>query len=97
MTSSFDVRVTLHFERLLIALVGRHEELTERYTDAIRILKNDPYNRTHRHRIKKLRGTAQGDGQYRISLGRWRFRYDIYRKEVVLHYCGLRREDTYQQ
>ena len=97
MTSSFDVRITPRFERLLTALAGHHAELTERYADAIEILKSDPYNRGRRYRIKKLRGIAQGNGQYRVSLGRWRFRYDIYGQKVVLHYCGLRREDTYRQ
>ena len=40
--------------------------------------------------------TGRGDGQYRLRLGRWRFRYDITGQEVVLHYCSLRREDTYR-
>src|SRR5438876_7356980 len=31
----------------------------------------------------------------RLRSGRWRFRYDILGQEIVLHYCGLRREDTY--
>ena len=34
--------------------------------------------------------------QWRLPLGRWRFRYGIYGREVVLHYCGLRREETYR-
>jgi hypothetical protein len=38
---------------------------------------------------------ARGEGQWRIALGRFRFRYDIYDQDVILHYCGLRREDTY--
>ena len=45
---------------------------------------------------KKLTGVRRDDGQYRLRLGRWRFRYDITGQEVVLHYCGLRREDTYR-
>jgi hypothetical protein len=51
-----------------------------------------PINRTRRYQIKKLEGVPAGEGQYRLSLGRWRFRYDI----AELHYCGLRREDTYR-
>ena len=31
----------------------------------------------------------------RLRSGRWRFHYDILGQEIVLHYCGLRREDTY--
>jgi hypothetical protein len=30
-----------------------------------------------RHHIKKLKGVAPSEGQYRLSVGRWRFRYDI--------------------
>jgi hypothetical protein len=37
----------------------------------------------------------RGEGQWRLALGRFRFRYDIYDQDVVFHYCGLRREDTY--
>jgi len=46
--------------------------------------------------IKKLEAVSLGEGQWRLSLGRFRFRYDIYGQEVVLQYCGLRREDTYR-
>ena len=38
-----------------------------------------------------------GEGQYRLRLGRFRFRYDIAGREVRLLYCGLRREDTYRE
>src|SRR5438034_1358592 len=51
----------------------------------------DPKVRDH---IRKLEGVP-GEGQYRLSLGRWRFRYDISGQRVELYYCGLRREDTY--
>ena len=47
------------------------------------------------HDIWKLTGYAHGEGgQYRLRRGRFRFRYDIERREVILYYCGLRREDT---
>jgi mRNA-degrading endonuclease RelE of RelBE toxin-antitoxin system len=48
------------------------------------------------HNILKLKDTVRGDGQWRLRLGRFRFRYDIYDREVLLLYCGLRREDTYR-
>ncbi len=60
------------------------------------MLKADPYNRTRAHHITKLTGVRQGEAQYRLRLGRWRFRYDVYGSEVVLQYCGLRSEDTYR-
>lgn len=59
------------------------------------ILSQDPYNRTRQYHIKKLEGVVAGEGRYRISLGRWRFRFDILDQVVLLSYCGLRREDTY--
>jgi mRNA-degrading endonuclease RelE of RelBE toxin-antitoxin system len=45
--------------------------------------------------IKKLRSVPAGEGQYRLRSGRFRFRYDIEEREVLLLYCGLWREDMY--
>jgi hypothetical protein len=96
MTPSFTVRTTPRFDRLLHSLYRRHTDLAAVYAEAIVILSADPYNRSRQHRIRKLASIRQGEGQYRLALGRWRFRYDIYERDVVLHYCGLRREDTYR-
>jgi hypothetical protein len=96
MTPSFAVCTTPRFDRLLRALARRYAELTATYADVLAILSTDPYNRSRQHRIRKLESVRQGDGQYRLALGRWRFRYDISGRAVVLHYCGLRREDTYR-
>ena len=95
MASLFAVLTDPHFERLGTALRNRHPDFVEHLAEAIEVLKADPHNRTRRHAIKKLRGVRQGEGQYRLRSGRWRFRYDIYEREVVLTYCGLRREETY--
>ena len=67
----------------------------ERFEEAIAILSLDPHNKSRRYAIKKLRGISAGEGQYRLRSGRFRFRYDIEEREVILLYCGLRREDTY--
>ena len=96
MTPSFSVRTTPRFDRLLRSLARRHAELPATYADALALLSTDPHNRSRQHRIRKLESIRQGEGQYRLALGRWRFRYDIYGRDVVLHYCGLRREDTYR-
>ncbi len=93
MTPPFSVRTTPRFDRLAKALT--HPDFPSRYDRARAILADDPYNRTRAHHIKKLEGMPVGDGQWRLSLGRYRFRYDIHGQEVVLQYCGLRREDTY--
>ena len=56
-----------------------------------------PNSRTHnvsrRLGILKLKNVPVGAGQYRLRLGRFRFRYDVSGREVQLVYCGLRRED----
>ena len=96
MTLSFLVRTTPHFDRLFRRLQRRHQDLLEQYREAITILSTDPRNRGRQHRIRKLESVRQGEGQYRLALSRWRFRYDIYDEDVVLQYCGLRREDTYR-
>jgi hypothetical protein len=61
------------------------------HRSALRILATDPYNRSREHHIKKLEDVREGEGQYRLALGRWRFRYDILGTVVLLGYCGLRR------
>ncbi len=96
MTPAFFVRTDPHFERLARSLRKRHPDFDGHFAKAIEILKTDPYNRSRAHTIKKLQGVRQGDGQYRLRSGRWRFRYDVYGLEVVLTYCGLRREETYR-
>jgi hypothetical protein len=84
MTPPFSVRTVPQFDRLLRA-------------EALTILRTDPYNRSRQHDSLKLTGVSPGEGgQYRLRLGRFRFRYDIQRREVILYYCGLRREGTYR-
>jgi len=94
-TPAFSVLTTAHFDRLLKKLTPKHPGLVERFEEAIAILSLDPHNKSGRYAIKKLRGVPAGEGQYRLRSGRFRFRYDIEEREVVLLYCGLRREDTY--
>lgn len=94
MTPPFSVRTTPHFERLFRRLSKAHHELLRHYAEALAILSTDPYNRSRTNAIKKLVGIEPGEGQFRLRLGRWRFRYDIRGQDVVLHYCGLRREET---
>lgn len=96
MTPTFTVQTSPHFERLFKKLHKQHPDLPELLGEAISILETDPYNRTGQHAILKLTG-PQMDGQWRIRLGRFRFRYDIVGQIVELKYVGLRREDTYRQ
>ena len=97
MTPLCSVRSSPRFARLARALTDQHpQEFAGRYAEAIEILKTDPTNRTGRYRIKKLKGVAVGEGQWRLVLGHFRFRYDVSGTVVELVYCGLRREDTYR-
>lgn len=96
MTPLFRVLATPHFERLFRKLSRRHPDLQGVFRSVLLTLEADPHNRTNRHLIKKLAGVKPGEGQYRLQMGRWRFRYDIFGRDVVLHYCGLRREETYR-
>jgi mRNA-degrading endonuclease RelE of RelBE toxin-antitoxin system len=95
-TPVFSVRVTPHFERLIKRLNKQHADFVDYYEKAVRILGTDPYNRTRIYQIKKLENVASGEGAWRLRLGRWRFRYDIWGQQVELSYCGLRREETYK-
>ena len=97
MTAPFAIRTSPCFDRLLKRLARGHPELPELFAEALGILRADPYNRSRAHAIRKLQGVPAGEGQYRLRLGRWRFRYDVAGLEVRLHYCGLRREDTYRR
>ena len=92
---AYSVVTTAHFDRLMKKLAPKHPGLVELFEEAIAILSSDPFNKSRRHPIKKLQGIPVGEGQYRLRSGRFRFRYDIEGTEVVLLYCGLRREDTY--
>ncbi len=97
MTPRFSVRTVSQFDRLLRSLNQRHPELERLYAIALEILHRDPLNLSHQHNIKKLAGVGAGTGgKYRLALRRFRFRYDIEKREVILYYCGLRREDTYR-
>lgn len=96
MTPVFRVLATPQFERLFRKLEKHHPDLLDTFEQVIAILQADPHNRSRRHAIKKLEGVKPGEAQYRLRVGRWRFRYDILGQDVVLHYCGLRREETYR-
>jgi hypothetical protein len=94
MTPAFTVLAAPHYERLARRLLRSHADFAEVQARAGAILGADPYGVGRQHHIKKLEGVAAGEGQFRLTMGRWRFRYDIAGREVRLLHCGLRREDT---
>ena len=96
MAEAFRVQSTRGFDRLAKAYRKRHREFPDLLDHALTILEADPLNTTRTYSIGKLSDVKPGDGQYRLRLGRWRFRYDVSGSNVTLRYCGLRREDTYR-
>ena len=97
MTPRFSVRTVPQFDRLLRRPTAQHPDLPRLYTEALNILETDPHNLSRAHNIRKLTGVTAGDGgQYRLRIGRFRFRYDIEGQVVYLKACSLRREGTYR-
>ncbi len=96
MASRFAVLSSPRFERDFRALARRHPELLSLREQLLTILSTDPTNQSRRHDIVKLRDVRPGEGQYRLRLRRYRFRYDLSGGSVELHTCRLRREDTYR-
>jgi hypothetical protein len=92
---AFSVHPTPGYKRLSTKLLKGHRDFAAAEKSAVAILSTDPYNRSRSYNIKKLAGVPSGEGQYRLSLGRGRFRFDVLGQVVLLSYCGLRREDTY--
>ena len=92
MPAVYKVVSTSRFERDYKALVKRSPQAISVVEAMVAALKQDPYNRGGHHNIKKLRGVERGEGQWRIALGEYRIRYDIFGREVVLYSCKLRRE-----
>ena len=45
--------------------------------------------------LRNWKAFSEGNGQYRIRAGRFRFRYDAEEQVVYLKTCALRREGTY--
>lgn len=83
---SFDASI-----RLLLQHDRRVKDILAALSD---ILRQDPYNLSRRHAIKKLSGVPFGSGRWRIRSGRYRLRYDIDRQTVLL-YSFTHRKDAY--
>ena len=92
MPAAFQVLTTPAFERQARKAVSGKHELAGILEKLIKILSDDPYNLTGKHKIKKLAGVNAGEGQWRIRFGDYRVRYDIASGEVVLHSFRDRKE-----
>jgi mRNA-degrading endonuclease RelE of RelBE toxin-antitoxin system len=97
MAAPFQVVTTPAFDRLAKGLAKGHPEFPGILAKAVATLALNTLNVRRERQVRKLVGAAPGQGQYRLRIGRWRFRYDVDGRNVVLHYAGLRREETYRE
>lgn len=75
-------------------LSRRNPQLVDLVERLVAILKEDPANVSRQHKIRKLEGVKQGEGQWRIRWGDYRLRYDIIGNDVLL-YSFRDRKDAY--
>jgi len=88
----YRITVPPGFERDVRRLRKRFPRVHASYEEALEILETDPLNREKRADITKLVDVRAGDGQFRLRLGDWRLRYDVFGAEVVLHSMRPRSE-----
>ncbi len=90
--ADFSVDVTSGFRRMIKVLARQHVPVIREYEQAIGILAHDPYNLSRQHKIKKLTDVPFGRGQWRIRVDKYRVRYDITGKTVILKSIRHRRD-----
>jgi mRNA-degrading endonuclease RelE of RelBE toxin-antitoxin system len=95
MSASFPVLSTPAFEREFRDISKKNPALIGALEELIQVIREDPHNRSGRHKIKKLGGLPTGEGQWRIRWKDYRLRYDTVSHEVILHSFRHRR-DAYQ-
>ena len=94
---SFAVFTTARFDREFRKLVKRHPELVPIVERVVQIVGADPFNKSLTLPIRKLVGVPPGEGQFRVRIGRFRFRYDLEEQNVYLKGCAMRSETTYRR
>ncbi|HLG14650.1 MAG TPA: type II toxin-antitoxin system RelE/ParE family toxin [Blastocatellia bacterium] len=92
MPDLFRMLATPPFERDVRKRLKRNPKLLIQVEEVLAILRKDPYNTTGHFNIKKLTAVAPGEGQWRIRLGDYRVRYDIFANDVVLYSFRHRKE-----
>lgn len=80
--AQFTVVVTRSFERDLRKIHKKDKDILVAYEKCLDALESDPFNKSRAYDIKKLSGVKEGE--WRIRFGRYRLRYDIYDKEIIL-------------
>lgn len=92
MRGPFRVLTTPAFEREFRRVSKGNLILVAALENLITTLREDLYNKSGQHKIKKLAGVQPGGGQWRIRWREYRLRYDIVGQEVVLHSFRHRKE-----
>lgn len=92
MAGAFHVVTTPAFEHEFRGVSRGNAAIVDALAGLLRILTEDPHNRSGQHQIKKLTGLKPGEGQWRIRWRDYRLRYDIFDDEVVLHSFRHRKE-----
>jgi mRNA-degrading endonuclease RelE of RelBE toxin-antitoxin system len=91
MAASFRILTTPSFDRDFRKIAKGNPALESALHELATTLCQDPYNRSGRHPIKKLTD-IKSDGQWRIRWREYRWRYDIYGSDVVMHSFRHRKE-----
>jgi mRNA-degrading endonuclease RelE of RelBE toxin-antitoxin system len=91
MTAAYRVLSTPSFDRDFRRIAKGNPIFESALQELAAILGQDPYNRSARYPIKKLKDIPPG-GQWRIRWREYRLRYDIYGADVVLHSFRHRKE-----
>jgi len=94
MPDPFSVLTTPAFEREFRKVSKGNPKLVDALEELIFTLREDPFNFSGQHKIKKLVRVKPGEGQWRIRWRDYRLRYDILGKDVVLH-AFRHRKDAY--
>ena len=92
MPEVFRILPTSRFKRDFEEVYNGNPAIIRKIEPLKLILRHDPYNRSRRYDIKKLKGVLQGEGQYRIRAGKYRLRYDIIGEDVILYSFKHRKE-----
>lgn len=92
MPTAFQIINLPAFERDMRRNIKRNPKLVTVIERMRSILMEDPYSKAGKYDIKKLEGIKLGEGQWRIRLGDYRLRYDIFGHEVILYSFRHRKE-----
>lgn len=92
MDPPFRIVTTAAFESDTRKRTRAHRKLADVIEQMIAALEIDPCNVKREHDIRKLAGVKPGDGQWRMRRGKYRLRYDVFGRDVVLHSFRHRKE-----